>query len=128
MTCIRGARGFTLVETVVALFILSVAVVFATIVVGTTKVVRDAALESSAFRIADNKLNELRAVGYAALPASGPFTDPELANLPNGLAGTSVSTVNAETKKIETSVSWTGADGSPRSVSLTTLVTEVGGL
>lgn len=121
-------RGFTLVETVVALFILSVVVVFATVVVSTAKVVRDAALENSAFRIAENKLNELRALGYAALPASGPFSDPELAGLPNASASTTIDDWNAKTKQVKTGVSWVGTDGSSRFISLTTLVTEAGGL
>ena len=107
---------------------MSVAVVFATIVIGTVKVTRDAALENSAFRIAQSKLSELRATGYAALPSGGPFPDSELASLPQGAASTTVATWNAKTKRVATGVSWLGADGVTRYVSLETLITESGGL
>lgn len=121
-------RGFSLVEILVALFIMSVGIVFATIVAGTIKVTRDSAFENSAFHIADNKLNELRALGYATLPASGAFSDPQLASLPQGAASTTVTTWNTKTKQVVVGVSWLGADNLTRSVSLTTLITESGGL
>ncbi|MDD2657651.1 MAG: prepilin-type N-terminal cleavage/methylation domain-containing protein [Candidatus Pacebacteria bacterium] len=124
----KGARGFTLVEIVVALFILSAAIVFAALVIGTIKVTRDSAFENVAFRIADNKVNELRALGYAALPASGAFSDPQIANLPQGEASTTITVWNAKTKQVVAGVSWLGAEGRTRSVSITTLVTESGGL
>jgi len=123
-----GNKGFTLVEVLVALFIVSVAIVFVSVAVGTTKVSRDSTYENFAFRIANNKLDELRAVGYAMLPESGFFTDPGLAALPQGVASTSVTNWNAKTKKVVTSVSWTGTDGLADYVSMTTLITESGGL
>ncbi|MEK7101727.1 MAG: prepilin-type N-terminal cleavage/methylation domain-containing protein [Patescibacteria group bacterium] len=128
MISTHNKRGFTLVEIVVALFIMSVAVVFATIVTGTIKITRDSAFENIAFHIADNKLNELRALGYAALPANGPFSDSQLTSLPQGLASTTVTTLNAKTKQVATGVSWLGAEGQTRVVFLTTLITESGGL
>jgi len=112
----------------IALFIISVSVVFATMVIGTIKVTRDSTYENIAFRIANSKLNELRAGGYTALPTSGPFTDPQLTDVPQGQASTSVTVWNEKTKQVMTGVSWLGADDSTRYVSLTTLVTEIGGL
>ena len=112
----------------IALFIMSLATAFVTVVVGTIKVTRDGAYENVAFRIADSKLDELRAGGYAALPASGPFSVPELVEVPQGAASTSVTVWNAQTKQVVTGVSWKGADGAPRYVSLTTRITESGGL
>ena len=117
-----------MVEMLVALFIMSVTVAFVTIVVGTIKVTRDATYENIAFRIADTKLDELRAGGYAALPANGSFSDPDLASLPQGSASTSVAVLNAKTKQVAAGVSWQGADNRTRSVSLTTLITQTGGL
>ena len=101
---------------------------FVALIIGTIKVTRDAKYENSAFRIADSKIDELRAIGYAALPASGSFSDPELANMPQGVASTSITDWNAETKQVVAGVSWQGADGLTRFVSLTTLITDVGGL
>lgn len=112
----------------VALFIMSVTAAFVTIVTGTIKVTRDATYENAAFRIADNKLDELRAGGYAALPVSGSFSDPALAALPQGVASTSITNLNAKTKRVSAGVSWQGADGLAKFVSLATFITESGGL
>ncbi len=112
----------------IAVFVMSVAAAFVTIVTGTIKVTRDSGFESVAFRVANAKLDELRAGGYAALPASGAFADPALADLPLGVASTSVTDWNAATKQVVAEVSWQGADGLARNVSLTTLITQSGGL
>ena len=121
-------RGFTLIEMLVAVFVMSVAAAFVTIVTGTIKVTRDSGFESIAFRVATAKLDELRAGGYAALPASGAFVDPTLTSLPSGIASTSITDWNATTKQVAAGVSWQGADGLARNVSLTTLITQSGGL
>jgi hypothetical protein len=112
----------------VAVFIMSTAITFVTIVTGTIKVTRDSAFESVAFRIVNTKLDELRAGGYDALPTSGSFSDPALTNLPFASASTSITDWNAKTKQVAAGVSWQGADGLPRNVSLTTLITQSGGL
>lgn len=117
-----------MIEMLVALLIMSVTIVFVTLVVGTIKVSRDSAYESVAFHIAGSKLDELRAGGYASLPANGSFSSPELANLPQGTASTSVVDWNAKTKQVTAGVSWRGADNLTRFVSLTTLITQIGGL
>ncbi|MDO8566683.1 MAG: prepilin-type N-terminal cleavage/methylation domain-containing protein [bacterium] len=120
--------GFTLVEMLVALFIMSITIVFVMVIAGTIKVTRDSMYENVAFRIADSKLAELRALGYAALPAGGPFSAPGLASLPQGTASTSITAWNAKTKEVRAGVSWRGSDGLVRVVSLTTRMTESGGL
>lgn len=107
---------------------MSVAIVFATIVVNTMKTTRDSGYEAVAFRIAGSKLSELRAGGYAALPASGAFSDQQLSDIPQGQASTTVSDLNAKTKQVMTGVSWQGADGKLHYVSMTTLITQTGGL
>ena len=112
----------------VALFIVSVAAAFSTFVVNAIKVSRDSAYESTASRIAEGKLDELRAGGYAALPASGAFSDPTLASLPQGQASTTVTDWNAKTKEVTTGVSWLGLNGTTRYASVTTLITQSGGL
>lgn len=117
-----------MIELLISLFIVSLAVVFATFLTGTIKITRDDTYENIAFRIADAKLSELRAGGYAALPASGPFTDPDLAALPEGAASTTVIVWNSKTKEVITGVSWLGSASTTKYVSLTTLVTQSGGL
>ena len=121
-------RGFTLIEMLVALLMLSVAVAFSTIIIHTIGITRDSAYENIAFRIADSKLDELRDGGYVNLPASGAFTSPGLANLPYGSASTSVTSWNIQTKQVTAGVSWLGTGSVTRFVSLTTLITEIGGL
>jgi prepilin-type N-terminal cleavage/methylation domain-containing protein len=114
-------RGFTLIEIIVS-------VAFSTIAVTMLKGTRNSTFENMALRIADTKLNELRSSGYAALPASGTFTSPELANLPQGEASTTVTVFNAKTKQVMTGVAWYGTDSRTHYISVSTLVTETGGL
>lgn len=128
MVGVHAERGFTMIEMLIALFIMSVATAFATIVIGTIKTTSDVAYENAAFRIADSKLDELRAGGYANLPAEGSFSSPELVNLPQGAASTSITVWNVKTKQVGAGISWRGTDGLTHAVSLTTLVTEIGGL
>ncbi len=117
-----------MIEVLIALFVASLLVAFVTIVVGTIKVVRDASYENIAFHVAEDKLDELRAVGYASLTSGGSFSSPELVRIPQGSASTSIRAVNSKTKEVSAGVSWSGNDGTTRVVSLTTLVTETGGL
>lgn len=124
----KAVLGFTLVEMLIAVFIMSMAAGFVTIVTGSIKVTRDSAFESVAFRVAGTKLDELRAGGYEALPAEGSFSVPELDGLPQGAASTSIADLNADTKRVMAGVSWRGADDTERVVSLTTLITRTGGL
>lgn len=85
--------------------------------------------QETALQIASGKLEELRADGYAALPASGSFTDAQLAALPGGSAALAVSAYNAQTKQVTVTVSWLEPGiGSTRSTALSTLITETGGL
>ncbi len=121
-------RGFSLVEMLISILMISAAVAVGTLVIGAIKGSRDAAYENTAFRVANSKLDDLRAGGYAALPASGTFTDPALALLPQGSASTTVTTWNSKTKQVVTGVSWSASDGTTRYTTITTLITQVGGL
>lgn len=120
--------GFTLIEMLISVGIISAMVAVGTLVVGAMNASLDSAYENIAFRIANGKLDELRAGGYGALPASGQFDDVALAGLPQGSASTSVTVWNEETKKTTSGVSWLSVDGGTRFVSLTTLITQTGGL
>ncbi len=128
MILAKKRRGFTLIEMLIALLIMSITTAFVAVVMGTVKFTRDLGYENNAFRIAESKLDELRAGGYATLPSDGAFSDPGLVNLPQGVASTSVTVLNAKTKQVMAGVSWLGVDGLTHSVSLTTLITESGGL
>ena len=90
---------------------------------------RDAEHQEIALRLANNKIEELRAGGYDALPGSGSFFDTQLGLLPGGAATMAVSEFNTNTKKIIITVQWQepGISAS-RTLSLTTLITKIGGL
>jgi len=111
-----------------ALLIMSITVAFTTFVVRAIQVARDSAYESIASRVAGTKIEALRAGGYDALIGGESFSDPALASLPQGQASTSIADWNEKTKQVTAGVSWLGADGTDRFVSMTTLVTDVGGL
>lgn len=120
-----SSRGFSLIEAVIAIAIIGIM----TVAVGALlqrlpingREVRD---QDVAIRIARNKVESLRAAGYAALPASGAFTDMLLSSLASSSASLTISSFNAKTKQADVVVSWRGVGTTTRTVSLTTLITE----
>lgn len=124
----RHLRGFSLVEVTVAIAVIGLMIVATSSLLQRLPVsgreVRD---QDLALKIAHNELEVLRAAGYGSLPASGPFTDSLLSSLSFGAGSVTVSDFDAKTKQAVVDVSWVGAGGA-RSVSLTTLVTDGGGL
>lgn len=81
-----------------------------------------------ALRIARTEIETLRAAGYDALPASGPFSDALLGSLVSGSASVTITAVDAKTKRADVTVSWKGGNLADRSLSLTTLVTQGSGM
>lgn len=90
--------------------------------------IRDSKNRDIALRIASNKVEEYRTLGYASSTSGGAVTDTLLSLLPNGSASSSITTYNAKTKQITVGVSWTGRASSTKYQSVTTLITEIGGL
>jgi prepilin-type N-terminal cleavage/methylation domain-containing protein len=120
-------RGFTLIEVVITIFLVGLLAVLTANILKVTPLSSHAKEEHTALAIASNKIEELRAGGYAAVPVSGSFSDPDLANLPNGGGALTVSAYNAKTKQVTVTVTWSES-GTSRNVALTTLVTGIGGL
>jgi len=123
------ARGYTLVEVTVAVAIIGLMVVTTGVLLqripASGREVRD---QDRALKVARAEIEVLRAGGYGALPPSGPFTNPLLSSLASSSAAVAVTDVNDQTKQVVATVSWLGAAGAARSVSLTTLVVENSGL
>ena len=121
-------RAFTLIEVLVTIFIVGVTAVLFAAAVKTLSFTRDVRYEDTALRIASKKLEELRADGYAGLPASSSFSDALLSSLPSASASTTMATYNAKTKKALVQVGWQPPGQSVRVITLVTLVTQTGGL
>ena len=122
---LRFIRGFSLIEVTVAIAIIGIM----TVSVGALmqripmngREVRD---QDIALKITRNKLESVRAGGYATLPQNGSFADPLLSSLASSTASVTSTDFNAKTKQVVVSVSWQGVGTTTRSISLTTLVTE----
>lgn len=126
----RFGAGFSFIEVIVAIFIMSVMLLLLQAVVQSNVLVRNAKNQGIALAIARNELEGLRIGGYAALPQSGSFSDTLLSSLPVAATTTrTISTYNAKTKQVTVSVIWLDPGTLASStVSLSTLITETGGL
>jgi len=124
--CLRQG-GFSLIEVVISIFIVGTIVFMSNAILLGAPLIQSAKNQDIALKIAVNEIEGLRALGYSSVPVSGPFSDTLLVSLPSGSANITVSDFNADTKKIEATVSWTER-GVPESVSLSTLITKIGGL
>lgn len=126
---LRSKRGFTLIEVLITMVVVGSAIALYTATLGVFPVTRATEHKAIALRIAEHKLADLRAAKYAALPASGAFTDSQFTLLPESATGTvAVSTVNAKTKQVSVTVEWREPGKATSTVTLSTLITEVGGL
>jgi prepilin-type N-terminal cleavage/methylation domain-containing protein len=122
-------RGFTLIEVLIAIAIVGVMILATSTFLQRVPVsTRETHDQDMALRIARDQLEKLRVGGYAALPATGSYTHALLTELASSSATMTIAPVAGEdTAEVTTTVSWRGASGM-RSLSLTTLMTEVGGL
>jgi prepilin-type N-terminal cleavage/methylation domain-containing protein len=120
-------RGFTLVEVLISLFVVAMLLTVVQSLIAGIPAARLAKDQSTALKIATNEIESIRAGGYGAVPATGSFSDSLLTSLPSGAGSITTSAFNTKTKQVVVSVSWQEA-GKTQSVSLSTLVTETGGL
>ncbi len=122
-------RGFTLIEALVALFLIGLILVMFQATLKNMPLIKLAKNQDKALKIVSSELEELRAGGHDALPATGSFSDTALTTLPSGSGMVTVSTVNAATKQVTVTVTWREQNATTDStVSLTTLITDIGGL
>lgn len=122
-------KGSTLIEALIALLIMGGMLVLFQIATQQVPLSRQTSNEDTALRVARTKIESVRALGYANIPASGTFSDPTLTTLPSATATLTVSEYNVKTKEVEVTIVWREPNASSDStVSLTTLITEAGGL
>ena len=122
-------NGFSLIEVSIAIAIVGMVIVATSTLLQRVSVngrgVRD---QDLALKIARHEIVSLRTSGYDALPLTGPFADTLLDSLSAGAGTVTVSDFNAKTKQVTVSVMWMGDGSISRSVVLTTLVVQAGGL
>lgn len=119
--------GFTLIEIVLSLLlILAILTVFFT-GSSTYTTTRGANLAGIATKIASRQIETLRKTAFATLPASGSFTDPDLAKLPQGTATRTITDyqANPDIKQVTIQVDWVPA-GSAKNVKIDTLIYKYG--
>lgn len=122
-------RGFTLLEVLMALFVVGAAIGLYAAVLYVFSVTRTSEHRAVALRIAEHKLSQLRAAGYDSLPSVTTFSDAQFSLLPAGATSTlAVTVVNASTKQVVVGVSWSEPGKSTSTVSVGTLLTQNGGL
>jgi len=122
-------KGFSLIEVVVALFIIGVILTLYQASFSTVLLSRSAKDQEIALRIANNKMEELRAGGYSALPASSNFSDSQLSSLSSSSASLAITNFSTDTKQIVITVRWQEPGSlTLKNISLTTLITKIGGL
>lgn len=122
-------RGFSLIEVTIAVAIIAVMVVTTSTLLNRLPVsgreVRD---QDIALKVARNEIESLRALGYASLPTSGPFTNMLLSSFASSSASVTITDFNAKTKQVVVNVFWQSSTLTTRSVSLATLITQNSGL
>lgn len=123
----HSQTGFTLIEVVVTILLIGATLVLYN---ATSKIVvinKVNKYKEVALRIADEKVQTLRVAGYSSVPASGSFSDSLISSLPGGAGALTVSDVNAGTKSVLVTVSWTNPqNGATQQVNLTTYIAEGG--
>jgi prepilin-type N-terminal cleavage/methylation domain-containing protein len=126
---LNSKSGFTLLEVLITLFIIGLVLVLYQMSLGKVKLIQYAKNQEIALRVANNKIEELRAGGYSGLPSSGSFSDSQLDPLSNNSASMTISNYNADTKQVLITIQWQElVSSSPKNISLVTLITKTGGL
>ena len=120
-------KGFSLIEVMIAMGVVLITLIAFGVVVNTVPLTRTARNQNVAYHIAAKKVEELRHTAFAALPPSGPFSDPGLGNLASATATMNIADYqsSAEIKQATVTGEWY-ENNTARNVSLTTLIGETG--
>ncbi len=101
-------RGFTLLEIVLALFLVLAIIVMLLSASGTLVSSRSSNLRGIAAKIESREIETLRKMNFDSLPATGSFTDADLSKLPQGTATQTLSSYQSspDIKLVEVQVNW----------------------
>ncbi len=116
-------KGFSMVEVIIGLALISILFAVVILQVGTLDISRKQRYENIAYHVANKQMEDLRAISYSSLPASGTITDSLLTQIPSGEGSYTVTDYSGYSgmKQMVVTVTWN--DGAVKSVVLRTLVT-----
>src|SRR3989344_2643573 len=118
-------RGFTLIEVLVTLFLISTAFAAYGTMVHTAILTRGAHYQETALRVAEHKLEEMRVAPYESWADEASFVDNQLDALPSGTASVDVEEYAEGIKSAIITIVWQ-TRGSEQTLSFTTLKAEGG--
>lgn len=98
--------GFSIIEVVLTLFIISVTLVMFQLVANSVVLNKYNKYKEVALRVAEHQVQSLRTTPYNSLPASGSFNNSLLANLPSGSGAMTLTQVQDGLTQVTVTVSW----------------------
>lgn len=124
---LENQRGYSIIELVIGLLIIGLSLSIYQVSLNTAQLNKQARYQDLALRIASSKMEELRAMPYASLPAGGSFSHSLMSGLPSGQGTLTITNFNTRTKQVTVAVTWQSST-STRNVTLDSLITEIGGM
>lgn len=142
----RNVRGFTMVEVVLAIFLLAVvAVIFGALYPTSQRLTGGAKQRAVALMLAERRMESIKLLGYGNLnyeglraygliddsPNASPFSFTNTDNarqespstmLPNGIGQIEIQDAGWDTRRVIVRVSWQGPNGNTQTVELRTLI------
>jgi len=119
-------KGISLVEVVVALFVVSVLFWLLYIEFQTLSISQSQSYEDIAYHVASKEMESLRATSFGSLPSSGTISDSQLSQIPSGSGSFTVSNYAAYTGMKELVVTVTWNNGGNKSVVIRSLAASGG--
>lgn len=118
--------GMSLIEVIVTMFMISVLLVLYVAALNTVAITKKLKYENLAYHVASKKMEELRSITIASLPASGAISDSMLSQIPTGSGSFTVvdHAGFAGLKEITVTVIWN--DGASKQYQLKSLAGEGG--
>lgn len=119
--------GFSIIEVVVAMFILVVMLLLYGAASNSMVLNRDARQKELALRILVSEIEELRAMNFGDLPVSGALSNSLLSLLPAPTLTLTMSDINPSFKKAVVNITWQDpANNNPRVMELSTYISSQG--